>query len=372
MKVGRDVDVVHAWANEHISSHVRLGGEGRVDRVLMRQLSDLLGPFFAKELGGTGDGALSATLLCTYREGVARVSAEASTALATQIGGIMLAARFATDAARREWVPRVVSGEAVSAVALTEPSVGSDIASMEMPATKVPGGWRLSGSKVWIMKAPEADIYTIFARTSNTSGAYGITAFLVPKHSEGFSGEPINSTWPDRVGRLYFDKVFVPDDHVIGKVDEGFRIGLGIFDAFRPSVGAHVVGFAHMALEASVEYAKQRQAFGHPISEFQAVSHLLAEMSTRLEAARLLVYEAARIYDAGETRRVRSASAMAKLFATEMGQFVVDGGIQIHGAVALERGHLLDHLYREVRASRIYEGASEIQREIIARSLLAN
>lgn len=365
-----DVDTVHRLAQEHI--RVAPDASAGVNRDLIKQFSQLglMAPFFAMEFGGSGNGDVSATLLCQYREGLARASPQASTALATQIGGIFVVARHGSDAVRREWVPQVVSGDVVTALALTEPERGSDIASMTMPATQVAGGWRLSGKKVWIMKAPDADIYTVFARTSG-AGARGITGFLVPKGAKGFTAEAIQGLWPDRIGNLFFDDVFVPDSHVLGPVGEGFKLGMAIFDAFRPSVGAHILGFARTALEASVSYAGERRAFGHLIGDFQAVSHLLAEMATRLEAARLLTYEAASVYDRGDTARIKAASAMAKLYASEAGQYIVDNAIQVHGAVALQKGHLLEHLYREVRASRIYEGTSQIQREIIARSLLA-
>jgi alkylation response protein AidB-like acyl-CoA dehydrogenase len=195
-----------------------------------------------------------------------------------------------------------------------------------------------------------------------------VTAFVVPGESHGLRGEPVDLLSPHPVGRLELDGVWVPDDHVLGEVDGGFKVAMQTLDLFRPSVGAFAVGMAQAALDAAVEHADRRQAFGKPIREFQAVSHRLAEMATRTEAARLLVFDAAVAYDSeanGLTRR----SAMAKLYATETAQFVVDASLQIHGAIGLQRGHLLEHLYREVRAPRIYEGTSEIQREIIAREL---
>ena len=160
----------------------------------------------------------------------------------------------------------------------------------------------------------------------------------------------------------------LPDDHVLGEVDGGWAVARGTFEVFRPSVGAFAVGMAQAALDAALRHARDRRAFGKRIGEFQAVSHLLAEMATRTQAARLMVYAAAAAYDTG--RGSARSSSMAKLFATETAQWVVDGAIQVHGAIALERGHLLEKLYREVRAPRIYEGTSEIQREIIARALL--
>jgi alkylation response protein AidB-like acyl-CoA dehydrogenase len=173
---------------------------------------------------------------------------------------------------------------------------------------------------------------------------------------------------PHPIGTVELDGAYVSSSDVLGDVDGGFKVAMRTLDLFRPSVGAFAVGMAQAAIDASLEHAGTRQAFGKPIKDFQAMAHLLAEMATRTEAARLLVYAAASAYDAGASQVTRS-SAMAKLFATETAQFVVDSAIQIHGAAALERGHLLEHLYREVRAPRIYEGTSEIQREIIAREL---
>jgi acyl-CoA dehydrogenase len=173
---------------------------------------------------------------------------------------------------------------------------------------------------------------------------------------------------PHPIGRLEFDGVFVPDDSLLGERDKGFAVAMQTLDLFRPSVGAFAVGMAQAALEAAVAHARERSAFGRPLNEFQAISHRLADMATRTEAARALVYGAADAYDGGRAD-VSSRSAMAKLFATETAQFVVDAAIQIHGALALQKGHLLEHLYREVRAPRIYEGTSEIQREVISRNL---
>jgi alkylation response protein AidB-like acyl-CoA dehydrogenase len=172
---------------------------------------------------------------------------------------------------------------------------------------------------------------------------------------------------PHPIGRLRFDNVFVPGTHVLGEVDGGMRVAMQTLDLFRPSVGAFAVGMGQAALDAAVAWAANRQAFGRTLRDFQAVSHQLAEIATRLHAARLLVHDAATAYDAGG--RTGHLSAMAKLFATETAQLAVDISIQVHGARALEAGHLLEHLYREVRAPRIYEGATEIQREIIARHL---
>jgi alkylation response protein AidB-like acyl-CoA dehydrogenase len=255
----------------------------------------------------------------------------------------------------------------VAAFALSEPDAGSDAASLTLRAKRDRDGFRLTGTKIWISNAPEADVYSVFARTSD-KGSKGISAFAVPRESEGLSGEGLDLLAPHPIGRLDFDGVRVEADQVLGDLDGGFAVAMDTLDLFRPSVGAFAVGMAQAALDAAVAYTQERQAFGKPLSHFQAVSHQLAEVATEIEAARLLVREAATKYDAG-VRPVRKSSAMAKLFATETAQRAVDAAIQVHGARALQTGHVLEHLYREVRAPRIYEGASEVQREIIAREL---
>jgi acyl-CoA dehydrogenase len=335
------------------------GQPGRLNRPLVRALGEhgLLELVFAG----------SAVELCELREGLAHGSTEAETALALQgLGGYPILTR-ASPALRDEWIPRLSSGEAIAAFALSEPEAGSDAANLALRAKRDRSGFRLTGTKIWISNAPEADVYSVFARTSD-SGANGITAFAVPRDSEGLSGEHLVLLSPHPIGRLDFDGVRVEADQVLGEIDGGFAVAMDTLDLFRPSVGAFAIGMAQAALDAAVAYTSERQAFGKPLSHFQAVSHQLAEVATEIQAARLLVRDAATQYDAG-VRPVRRASAMAKLFATETAQHAVDVAIQVHGARALEKGHLLEHLYREVRAPRIYEGASEVQREIIARDL---
>jgi acyl-CoA dehydrogenase len=333
------------------------GEPGRLNRPLLKALGDegLLELVFAG----------SAVELCELREGLAHGCTEAETALALQgLGGHPV---LRNAALRDEWIPRLSAGEAVAAFALSEPESGSDVASLALRAEPDGDGYRLTGEKTWISNAPDADIYSVFARTSD-NGAKGITAFAVPRESDGLSGEHLELVAPHPVGRLDFDGVRVEAGQVLGEVDGGFAVAMETLDLFRPSVGAFGVGMAQAALDAALLHTAERQAFGRPLSDFQAVSHQLAEMATRVQAARLLVRDAAAQYDAG-VRPVRKASAMAKLYATEVAQKAVDVAIQVHGARALEKGHLLEHLYREVRAPRIYEGASEVQREIIAREL---
>jgi acyl-CoA dehydrogenase len=270
---------------------------------------------------------------------------------------------------RDRWLPQISAGRAVAAFALSEPEAGSDAAALALEAERDGDGFRLTGMKKWISNAPDADVYTLFARTTAGAGARGVTAFAVPGDSRGLDGRPLEMIVPHAIGELHLDGVHVGPQQILGEVDRGFRVAMQTLDLFRPSVGAFAVGMAQRALDMATAYAKQRHAFGRPIKDFQAVSHRLADMATRVQAARLLVYQAAAAHDS-RAAGVTSASAMAKLFATEAAQFVVDAAIQIHGARALEVGHPLEHLYREVRPPLIYEGTSEMQRTIIARELL--
>ena len=363
---------VRAIARTQLHDLAAAGAPGRVNRPLVHALgqSGLLPQLFPQRLGGTSQTDVGATTLCRLRENLARESTEAETALALQGLGAYPIVQSAQSQVAQRWIPRVAAGEAVAAFALTEPDAGTDAAALSLRAERDTDGWRLSGTKTWISNAPDADVYTVFARTTPGAGARGVTAFCVPGDSEGLSGESLAMLSPHAIGTVEFDGVAVGDDAVLGEVDAGFRVAMRTLDLLRPSVGAFAVGMAQAALDAAIAHASQRKAFGQPIASFQAVGHQLAEMATRVKAARMLVYDAARLYDEGVTAEVTKASAMAKLYATETAQFVVDAALQIHGARGLQEGHLLEHLYREVRAPRIYEGTSEIQRTIIARQLL--
>ena len=357
------VSEARRFAEQILEPIARAGEPGKVNRELVRMLASN----GSLETVFPSDRRTSALELCLLREGLAAGSTDAETALALQGLGAYPIVRAGSPELTERYVTAVAKGEAVAAFALSEPTAGSDPASMELEAALDGDGFLLTGEKAWISNAPDADVYTVFARTTPNAGAKGITAFVVPGDAPGLSGEPIELLGSHPVGRLRFDGVRVPADHVLGEVDHGLRVAFATLDLFRPSVGAACVGMAQAALDAATGYAADRQAFGRPIREFQAVSHRLAEMTTRVDAARLLVYRAASILDSGE--RATKEAAMAKLYATEVAQQAIDAAIQVHGAVALERGHLLERLYREVRATRIYEGTSEIQREIIAREL---
>ena len=351
-------------AREVLAPLAEAGEPGRVNRPLVAALSaqDLV----PHVLGAGRD--LSVLSLCLIREGLARFSTEAEIAFALQGLGSHPILTSGRPEVADVWMPRVVAGEAVAAFALTEPDAGSDAASLSLLADQDGTGFRLTGEKVFISNAPEADIYTVFARTTAGAGSRGVSAFAVPGGSPGLSGTAIPFVADHPIGRLRFDGVSVPATHVLGDVDHGFGVAMRTLDLFRPSVGAAAVGMAQAALDAAVDHAQEREAFGRPLAALQGVSHQLADVATRVQASRLLVHSAAAAHDAGITP-ITEAAAMAKLFATETAALAVDVAIQVHGARALEHGHLLEHLYREVRGIRIYEGASEVQREIIARQL---
>ncbi|WP_330460353.1 acyl-CoA dehydrogenase [Streptomyces sp. NBC_00820] len=354
---------LRAQAADRLRPLADKGEPGRVNRPLLAGLGELglLARLFTS-------GALD---LCLMRESLAQACTEAETALALQGLGARPVYAHGTAAQRERWLPRVADGSAVAAFALSEPGAGSDAAALALAADPDgEGGWRLTGAKCWISNAPEADFYTVFARTTPGAKARGVTAFLVPADRPGLTGTALEMISPHPIGALAFDAVPVTPDDVLGDVDRGFAVAMGTLNLFRPSVGAFAVGMAQAALDATLDHTRAREAFGGTLSDLQAVSHQVAEMALRTEAARLMVYAAAAAYDRGAADVPRRA-AMAKLLATETAQYVVDTAVQLHGARALRRGHLLEHLYREVRAPRIYEGASEVQRGIIAKELYA-
>ncbi len=323
---------VRALARDVLAPIAHAGQPGRVNRKLVHELGDrgLLAPLVP--LPWRGAAPPSALGLCLLREALAQECTDAETALALQGLGAHPIAVAGGEAVARRWLPPVAAGEAVAAFALSEPAAGSD------------------------------------AATTPGSRSRGITAFAVPGDAPGLAGEHLDLLAPHAIGRLVLDGVRVGPEQVLGEVDQGFGLAMRTLDRYRPSVGAFAVGMAQAALDAAVAHAGSRQSFGRPLRDFQAISHTLAEMATRTEAARLLVYAAASRYDSG-AEGVTGLAAMAKLYATETAQWVVDAAVQVHGARALVRGHLLERLYREVRAPRIYEGTSEIQRTVIAREL---
>ncbi len=351
---------------------------GELNRPVVRAMGEagLIARLFPTSVGGVHDGEVSAIDLCLLREALAIENTSVETALAMQGLGSYPILQSGRPEVVERWMPRVCDGSVIPAFAMTEPSAGSDAAAMKLRADKADGGYRLSGTKIWISNAPDADVYTVFARTSD-DGSRGITAFCVPGDSPGLSGRALDMLSPHPIGELTFDGVFVGDAEVLGEVGAGFKVAMRTLDLFRPSVGSFAVGMAQAALDAAIGYTSTREAFGAPLADMQAVAHRLADMAVAVHTARLAVHEAARAYDRRAERAATGAtpenltilSSMAKACATEAAQRVVDDALQLHGAVGLEVGHRMEQLYRDVRAPRIYEGATEVQRTIIARSL---
>ncbi len=309
--------------------------------------------------------------LCLIRETLGRHDGLADFAFAMQGLGAGAISLFGSDAQRVAWLPRTRSGDAIAAFALSEPRSGSDVANIEMTATQDGDGYLLEGEKTWISNGGIADLYVVFARTGDAPGARGLSAFILPGDAPGLEiAERIDVVAPHPLARLKFSGCRVPASAMIGESGQGFKIAMSVLDVFRSTVGAAALGFARRALDEALSRAAQRELFGAPLAELQLVQGQLAEMALDVDASALLIYRAAWTKDQGAPRVTREA-AMAKLYATEAAQSVIDKAVQIHGGDGVRCGQIVESLYREIRALRIYEGASEVQKVVIARQALA-
>ena len=316
-----------------------------------------------------GDGVLDVRTLCLTRETLARHDGLADFVFAMQGLGTGAISLFGTSEQKR-WLDKTRRGAAISAFALSEPRSGSDVANMDMTATRDGDDYVLSGEKTWISNGGIADLYVVFARTGEAPGARGISAFLVPGDTAGLSvAERLEVIAPHPLARLAFDDVRVPASAMIGDPGQGFRIAMSVLDVFRSTVGAAALGFARRALDETIARAGSRELFGAPLGDLQMVQGHIADMALDVDAAALLVYRAAWTKDMGAPRVTREA-AMAKLFATDQAQSVIDRAVQIHGGDGVRKGHIVESLYREIRALRIYEGASDVQKVVIARQTM--
>lgn len=306
--------------------------------------------------------------LCVLREEMAYRNAAADSLFAVQGLGSHPVLLAGSDAQKSRWLPKVAKGEALFAFALTEPEAGSDVGALSTTAERRGASWRLTGQKRFISNAGVATHYTVFARTA--PGPKGITAFVVPADATGFRvSRQMELMGEHPIGELQFDGCEVSDDARLGEEGQGMKLALSTLDIFRSTVGAAAVGMARRALDEALSYSKSRKQFGSPLSELSAVQALLADSAVELEASRLLVHQAALTKDQGQAR-VTYEAAVAKLFATEAAQRIVDRCLQVHGGNGVVKGAVVERLYRDVRALRIYEGASEVQRLVIARHLL--
>jgi acyl-CoA dehydrogenase len=311
---------------------------------------------------------LDSRALCLIREALGYASSLVDTAFAMQgLGSYPIT--LAGDAAQKAaWLPPVGRGEAIPAFAITEPDAGSDVASLTTRAVRDGDTYRLTGVKRFISNAGIADYYVVFARTGD-AGSRGITAFVVEADRPGLVIRPLEVIAPHPIGEVYLHDCAIPAANRLGDEGAGFQIAMRTLDRFRPTVGAAALGMGRRALDEALAYTTTRRQFGSELSEHQATRMKLADMATGLEAARLLVFQAAWLKDRTGERVTREA-AMAKLYATEAAQRAIDEAVQLHGGNGVLRGSVVERLYREIRALRIYEGTSEIQRLVIAGSLL--
>ena len=328
-------------------------------------------------LRALGDTGLLETLadqdlraVCLLREAVARASPLADAVVAIQALGATPIARAGTDQQRAHWLRDITAGRVMTAFAMTEPDAGSDVSAMRTSAVRDGSDWVLNGEKHLISNAGLADLYLVFAKTNPDRGSRGISLFLVPADTRGlaFAGAQVMAA-PHPLGQLRLTDCRIPDAARLGPVDQGFKLGMATLDRIRPSVGAAACGLAGRALEEAVAHARQRQQFGQRLSDMPLIREKIGRMATELDAGRLLVYRAAWEIDSQLGRHSTSA-AMAKGFATEMAQRVVDEAVQIVGGLGVLVGHPVERLYRSVRALRIYEGATDIQRLIVAGAYL--
>ncbi|MFM7656405.1 MAG: acyl-CoA dehydrogenase family protein [Paracoccaceae bacterium] len=319
---------------------------------------------------GAGPGeVLDVRTLCLTRETLARHDGLADFSFAMQGLGMGAVSLFGTDQ-QREWLDRTRAGKAISGFALTEPGAGSDVAQTATTAVRGQGGWVLNGEKTYISNGGIADVYVIIARTGEAPGAKGLSAFLLPADKPGLRViNRIEVMAPHPLAHLGLTDVVLPESALIGKPGEGFKIAMSVLDVFRSTVGAAALGFARRALDEALRRAQRERAGGGRLTDYQMVQGHLADMALQIDAAALLIYRAAWAKDQGQARISREA-AMAKLYATEAAQKVIDMAVQLHGGDGVRHGFAVESLYREIRALRIYEGASDVQRVVIARSIL--
>ena len=370
-----------AWCDEHRAAFEHAEpivsgpqGRARVDeacRHLVRALGD--GGWLRYGVGGAAYGGHGDTIdtraVCLLRETLAARSGLADFALAMQGLGSGAISLAGTDEQKRRYLPRVASGHAIAAFALSEPEAGSDVAALSLAAREDGDAYVLDGEKTWISNGGIADFYVVFARTGEAPGARGISAFLVDADTPGFTiAERIDVIAPHPLARLRFDGARVPKSQMLGAPGEGFKLAMRTLDIFRTSVAAASLGFARHALEEALTRASSRRMFGQTLGDFQLTQAKLADMALTIDSAALLVYRAAWMRDQG--KRVTREAAMAKWHASEGAQRVIDAAVQLWGGQGVGNGTPVEMLYREIRALRIYEGATEVQQLIVGRDLL--
>ena len=360
------------WASQHIQhTHTT---ESEVDAACQQMVRTLgAGGWLRHAIAGQTYGGLHDTIdtrsICLLREELAWHHGLADFSFAMQGLGSGAISLFGSPEQKQQYLPRVAEGRAIAAFALSEPEAGSDVAAMQCSAKREGDHYVLNGDKTWISNGGIADFYVLFARTDEAPGAKGISAFIVDATTPGLEiAERIEVIAPHPLARLRFHQARIPATQLLGESGSGFKVAMATLDVFRTSVAAAALGFARRALDESIQWAKQRQMFGHALADFQITQTKLAEMATLLDAACLLTYRAAWLRDQGQ--RITQEAAMAKMTATENAQRIIDMAVQLHGGLGVKKGSMVESLYREIRALRIYEGATEVQQLIIGRELL--
>ena len=363
--LARDLD---NWAHDELSA-VDHGDTDQACRTLVSQLGEA--GWLDHSAASDGE-TLDVRSLCLTREILARHDGLADFVFAMQGLGTGAISLFGTTEQKSDWLPLTRTGKAISAFALTEPGSGSNVANNTMTATRDGEHYILNGEKTWISNGGIADLYTVFARTDDVLGAKGMSAFIVPAGLPGFEVvDRLQTIAPHPLARLRFTDCRVPVSAVLGAPGQGFRIAMSVLDVFRSTVAAAALGFARRALDEALSRVSTRHVQGAPLIELQMVQGHIADMALDVDASALLTYRAAWAKDTGASRVTREA-AMAKLFSTEAAQKVIDSAVQLFGGDGVQCGQTVEKLYREIRALRIYEGASDVQRVVIARQTQAN
>ena len=363
------------WANRHIPSltaeeHHDLDG---TCKAIVKALGDAGFTSYAVPASAGGQHKkLDVRSLCIIRETLARHNALADFAFAMQGLGSGPISLFGDEAQQATYLNAVATGDKIAAFSLSEPEAGSDVAAMSCSARADGDQWVLNGTKTWISNAGIADFYTVFARTDDTGGAKGISCFIVEAGTPGFEvTERIDLVAPHPLGTLTFSDCRIPRAHLVGEEGRGFGIAMATLDVFRSTVAAAALGMARRALDETLDYTSERNIFGGKLGDLQLVQAKIGEMALGVDSSALLVYRAAWTKDCAAERVTREA-AMAKYHATETAQQVIDAAVQLHGGKGVTKGYIVEALYRDIRALRIYEGASEVQTTIIARQTIAN
>ena len=327
--------------------------------------SDMFRVFIPEEYDGLGGGCLE---LCLVIEELSRVCAGVAIGYAASALGSFTLLEYGTEEQKCKYLPDIASGKKLAAFALTEATAGSDVSAIKTTASREKGGYVINGTKQFITNGGEAEIYIVVALTAKEKGARGASVFLVEKGTPGFSFGKKEKKMGIRTSstrELIFRNCLVPEENMIGREGMGFIMTMRLFDRSRPGVGAQALGLAQGALEAAVDYARQRIQFGHPIISFQAVQHMLANMATDVEAARALIYATARTVDSG-IKKVGMESAMAKVFASDVAMRVTTDAVQIFGGVGYMRDYPIEKMMRDAKIIQIYEGTNQVLRDAIA------